>query len=123
MSPEVNPASTFMLPLASQRDVDDASRFGDLVIVLFIAMQVFDGALTYVGIQLFGRGIEANPLLVWLMQQVGDGAGLAMAKSVALVFGAFLHVTSVHRVIAVLVGIYFTAAIVPWLHILLGPGW
>lgn len=112
-----------MLPLASQRDVDNASRFGDLVIVLFIATQVFDGAFTYVGIQFFGRGIEANPLLVWLMQRVGDGAGLAVAKSVALVFGAFLHVISVHRVIAILVGVYFAAAIVPWLHILLGPGW
>jgi uncharacterized Tic20 family protein len=112
-----------MLPLASQRDLDNASRFGDLVIVLFIAMQVFDGALTYVGIQLFGRGIEANPLLVWLMRQVGDGPGLAMAKSVALGFGAFLHLTSVHRVIAVLAGIYFAAAIVPWVHILLSPAW
>jgi Domain of unknown function (DUF5658) len=114
---------TFMLPLGNQRDVDNASRFGDLVIVLFIAMQVFDGALTYVGIRSFGRGIEANPLLVWLMQRVGDGPGLAMAKSVALGFGAFLHLTSVHRVIAALVGIYLAAAIIPWLHILLGPGW
>ena len=110
-----------MLPVASQRDVDNASRFGDLVIVLFIAMQVFDGALTYVGIQLFGRGIEANPLLVWLMQRVGDAEGLAVAKGVALGFGAFLHLSSVHRVIAILAGIYFAAAIVPWLHILLGP--
>lgn len=110
-----------MLPAASQRDLGKASLFGDLVIVLFIAMQVFDGALTYAGVQLFGRSIEANPLLVWLMQRVGDGPGLAMAKSVALGFGAFLHVTSVHRAIAVLVGIYFAAAIVPWMHILLGP--
>ena len=94
------------------------SRFGDLIIVLFIAMQVLDGALTYVGVQVFGRSVEANPLLFWLMQTVGDGAALAVAKSVALGLGAFLHLASLHRAIAVLVAVYLAAAVGPWTHLL-----
>lgn len=92
--------------------------FGDLVILLFIIVQVLDGALTYVGVQVFGRSIEANPLLCWLMQAVGDGPGLAMAKSVALSLGAFLHLASVDRAVALLVAIYLTAAVGPWTHLL-----
>jgi hypothetical protein len=94
------------------------SVFGDFVILLFITMQVLDWTLTYTGVQLFGRSIEANPLLYWLMQTLGDGAGLALAKTVARGLGAFLHLAGVHRAVAVLVAIYVTAAVAPWTHLL-----
>ena len=94
------------------------SRFGDLVILLFITVQVLDGTMTYTGVRVFGRAIEANPLLYWLMQSLGDGAGLAVAKTVALGLGAFLHLASVHRAVAVLVAIYLAAAVGPWTHLL-----
>lgn len=92
--------------------------FGDLVIMVFFTMQVLDGAFTYVGVHTFGKAIEANPLLLWLMHTVGDGPALAAAKCVAVALGAFLHLVAVHRIVAVLAGIYLAAAIVPWTHLL-----
>ena len=74
--------------------------------------------MTYLGVQTFGRSIEANPLLAWLMGAVGDGPALAAAKTAAATFGALLHLTAVHRILALLTGIYLAAAIVPWTKIL-----
>ena len=49
-----------------------------LIVTLLLA-QVLDGSFTYLGISAFGRTIEANPLLNWLMATVGDGPALAGA--------------------------------------------
>jgi hypothetical protein len=87
---------------------------GDLIIVGFLVTQVLDGAFTYLGVHSFGRHIEANPLLVWLMTCLGDGPALAAAKATAIAFGAFLHLTAVHRAVAALTALYLAFAIVPW---------
>jgi len=92
--------------------------FGNTVIVLFLLAQVFDGAFTYVGVHAFGRGIEANPLLAWLMHVMGPGAALAGAKTVAAGFGALLHLLEVHLIVAALTALYLAAAIVPWATLL-----
>jgi uncharacterized membrane protein len=92
--------------------------FGNTVIVLFLLAQVFDGAFTYLGVHAFGRGIEANPLLAWLMGTVGPGPALAAVKAVASVFGAFLHLAGVHLVVAFLTVVYLAAALVPWATLL-----
>jgi arginine exporter protein ArgO len=94
------------------------SLFGDVVVVAFLIAQASDGVLTYVGVRTYGLHIEGNPLLGWLMAWVGQGVALAVAKTAAGAFGIVLHLTSVHRVVALLTVFYFAAAVVPWIRIL-----
>jgi hypothetical protein len=89
-----------------------------VALVLFLLAQVLDGALTYVGVVTFGRSIEANPLLAWLMGAVGDGPAVTGAKLVAGSCGIALHLTAVHRIVAVLTLFYLTVAVLPWATIL-----
>ncbi|MGH9409123.1 MAG: DUF5658 family protein [Vicinamibacterales bacterium] len=91
------------------------SRFGDVVLVAFLLAQALDGVLTYVGVRTYGLRMEGNPLLAWLMASVGHGLGLAAAKTAAGAFGIALHMSAVHRVVAVLAAIYFVAAVLPWI--------
>lgn len=94
------------------------TAFGNAVILVFLVAQAADGVLTYVGVHLFGPGIEANPLLAWMMAQLGEGPALALAKGVAASLGAALHVATVHRVVAALALVYLFGAIGPWLLVL-----
>lgn len=94
------------------------SRFGDLVIVAFLTTQAADGVFTYVGISTIGPSVEGNPMVSTLMAALGQGVGLALVKLVASSLGVVLHVTGVHRVVAVLTGLYLAAAIVPWTALL-----
>ena len=94
------------------------ARFADVVVVTFLVAQACDGVLTYVGVSIYGIGMEGNPLLAWLMQTMGHGAGLATAKGLAGAFGIALHLGSVHKVLAALAALYVAAAIVPWITIL-----
>lgn len=94
------------------------TTFGNAVIVLFLLAQAADGVLTYVGVNLLGPDIEANPLLAWMMATLGEGPALALAKGVAATLGAALHVATVHRVVAALVLVYFVGAIGPWLLVI-----
>ena len=48
------------------------ARFADIVVVVFLVAQACDGVFTYVGVSVYGVGIEGNPLLAWLMTAVGD---------------------------------------------------
>lgn len=94
------------------------SLFGDIAVVAFLIAQASDGVLTYVGVRTYGVHIEGNPLLGWLMASVGQGVALAAAKAAAGAFGIVLHLTSVHRVVALLTAFYFAAAVLPWIRIL-----
>jgi len=90
------------------------SIFGDLVVVFFVLVQCLDGAFTYLGVRIWGLGIEGNPLVSSAVASAGLGAGLAGAKAVAIGFGMLLHLNRVHNVVALLTAIYVAAAIVPW---------
>lgn len=92
--------------------------FGNIALVVFLLAQVLDGALTYVGISVYGPQMEGNPLIGWLMANIGEGLGLATAKVTAGIFGILLHVSAVHKAVAMLALFYFGAAIVPWVAIL-----
>jgi hypothetical protein len=94
------------------------SWFGDVAVVVFLLAQATDGILTYVGVSTFGRGIEGNPMIVWLMSTLGNGAGLATAKVAAACFGIALHLSAVHQAVAALAGFYVVVAIVPWVALL-----
>ena len=84
----------------------------------FVAVQVMDGSLTYLGVRIFGLSIEANPLVAWYAGALGPAAGLIAAKLFAVVCASILSLTAHHRTIAVLTVIYLVCAIAPWAHVL-----
>jgi hypothetical protein len=93
----------------------DANRlFGDVAVVIFVIVQALDGALTYLGVHIWGPAIEANPLVSSAVAMAGVGTGLAAAKLVAVAFGVVLHLRRVHNVVALLTAFYIAAAILPW---------
>ena len=105
--------------VSSRPTIAERSRFGDVVIVLFLLAQAADGVMTYVGVTTIGTHLEANPLLASLMSAFGEGAAVTGAKLVASALGISLHLIGVHRVLAVLTGVYLAAAVLPWLGLLL----
>jgi Domain of unknown function (DUF5658) len=92
--------------------------FGNLAIIAFLLVQAMDGALTYIGIVSFGPAAEGNPLLSWGMSILGAAPALAGAKMAASMFGIILHLTAVHRTVALLAALYVSAAILPWVELL-----
>lgn len=96
--------------------------FGNLVILLFVIVQVLDGALTYLGVHLFGHGIEANPLVRSAVSLAGVGGGVAAAKLFAVSLGILLHLRRVHLAVAALTAFYLAVAILPWSALFLSVG-
>ncbi len=94
------------------------SLFGDVVLLVFLLAQCLDGVFTYVGVQTYGIGIEANPLIAAMMAHVGHGPALMGAKSVAGLLGIGLHLRQVHGAVAALALFYLAVAVVPWMAIL-----
>ena len=94
------------------------TTFGRLVLALFLLVQCLDGILTYVGVTVFGIGVEGNPIILALMTHLGQGLGLLSAKLVAGALGIWLHLFQIDSVVAVLAGFYLTAAVAPWALIL-----
>lgn len=92
--------------------------FGNLAVVGFMLVQYLDGFYTYAGFTIWGLNIEANPLIRTAVSAVGPAAGLAVAKLVAIAFGALLHMRRVHGVVAILTCIYLILSIVPWTALL-----
>jgi hypothetical protein len=104
--------------LARAWECTGSPRFGDAVILAFFTAQALDGVFTYIGVTAIGRDVEANPLLHWLMGATGHGLALAIAKFTAAGFGIVLHLTRVHRAVALLTLLYLAVAIVPWMAVL-----
>ena len=94
------------------------SSFGQLVLGVFLVAQCLDGILTYTGVVTFGMRVEGNPIIVALMTHLGQGLGLLSAKLVAGALGIWLHLFQIDSVVAILAGLYLTAAVAPWALIL-----
>ena len=77
-------------------------------------MQCLDGALTYLGVHIWGPSIEANPLIRSAVALAGVGGGLAAAKLTAIGLGMALHLRRVHGIVALLTVFYLAVAILPW---------
>lgn len=90
------------------------SRFGDIVVLGFLLAQCLDGAFTYLGVSIWGAGVEGNPIISSAVSYAGLGVGLAGAKLFAVALGIALHLCRVHNVVALLTAIYLVGAIVPW---------
>jgi uncharacterized membrane protein len=96
----------------------ERSVFGDVALLLFLTAQMLDGVLTYVGVSVYGLHMEGNPLIGWMMANMGHGPALATAKVTAGFFGIALHLSAVHKAVAVLTLFYIVIAIVPWVAVL-----
>lgn len=96
------------------------NRFGDVVMIAFLLVQIVDGFLTYRGIRDFGLGveIEGNPLVALAIGAFGVRIALILAKTFASLCGILLHTRRYHRVLAVLTAFYVVAAIGPWIVLL-----
>lgn len=88
--------------------------FGDLAVLGFVLVQCLDGVFTYLGVRMWGPGIEANPLVSSAMTFAGLGVGLAGTKLIAVTLGIVLHLRRTHVIVAILTAFYLAAAIVPW---------
>jgi len=107
------------MALLYKRWDEPRSLWGDLIVVTFLITQCLDGVFTYLGVAIWGPGIEANPLISSAMGVVGVLYGVAGAKAVAIGFGIVLHLRRVHNLVAALTAIYFAAAILPWAAVFL----
>jgi len=84
----------------------------------FVAVQVLDGVLSYVGVSLHGPSIEANPLVAWYLAALGPAVGFTLTKLFAVMCGVVLYVTAHHRLVAILTLVYIAFAVVPWFALL-----
>jgi uncharacterized membrane protein len=109
--------ATEMVKLGSVR-TRARSAFGNVALLLFLLAQLFDGVLTYIGVNTFGLHAEGNPVIAWLMGSLGNGPGLATAKLAAVCFGIALYMSDVHKAVAALAGFYLLVAVGPWIALL-----
>jgi len=84
----------------------------------FVAVQLLDGVMSYIGVQRIGTHIEANPLLAWYLELFGPAVAFTGAKLFAIACGAILYLTERHRWVAALTLVYVVFAVGPWIHVL-----
>jgi hypothetical protein len=89
-----------------------------LTLLIFVTLQIADGAITYGAVSIFGATAEGNPILSTWMQLVGVGPTLFAAKLLACGCGLFLYHRRGHAVLAGLTVGYALGAVVPWLRAL-----
>ncbi len=97
-----------------QRKLSGSETRGIAILALFASVQLADAIWTAQGIARFGAGIEANPLLAFLVSTCGVAGALIAAKGVAIASGALLHATARDLALSVLTVAYVFGAIVPW---------
>jgi hypothetical protein len=84
------------------------------LLVLFALVQVADAWLTVVGVNRYGVGAEANPLLALPIVLFGPAAALTVAKSLAVFGATVLYSLSRHFLLAMLTLTYVVVAVMPW---------
>ena len=86
------------------------------LVLLNVALQIFDGIATYEGLRLGWH--EGNPLLVAAFAWIGIGPALLLFKAKAcallMVLHRFSHRPGVPAVLGLLAGAYGMFSLVPW---------
>jgi uncharacterized membrane protein len=95
------------------------SVFGVGMLAVFVAAQLCDGVLTYVGVSTFGHDIEANPIVAWYIGIFGAGIALFAVKTLAIGCAMLLYRFAHYRTIGALTIIYLALAVHPWVNLLL----
>jgi hypothetical protein len=88
-----------------------------------ICIQILDGIFTNLGIAQYGVGIEGNPLLQSLMLKYDYTLVLASTKIIAILIILGItysakYIDWIHYAMFTIIGVYLSAAIVPWTYIL-----
>lgn len=106
--------------LDSSRPRPAGRRFSraEALFLAFVTVQALDGAMSYIGVSLYGPAIEANPLVAWYLAAFGPAVGFTAAKLFAVTCGAVLYVTARHRWVAALTLVYLVFAVGPWAGVL-----
>ena len=89
-----------------------------LLLSLYILAHLLDAVLTYVGVNRLGLGAEGNPIVKWLMQNLGVLPSLVVAKALGIGAGVWLyhqHATFWLMFATILI---FVVAVVPWVIVL-----
>ena len=89
-----------------------------LTLLVFLALQLVDGVLTYEATSLFGLSAEGKPILTTWMRLVGIGPTLVAAKLLACGCGLFIYSRRSHFVLGALTVSYGFGAVLPWLRTL-----
>jgi hypothetical protein len=89
-----------------------------IILLLFLAAQLFDGIFTYFAVEAHGVSAEGNLVLSTWMGLIGPVPTLIVAKLVAATGGLLLYAYGVHRILAGLTLVYAAAAIGPWIVII-----
>jgi len=86
------------------------------LVLLNVALQIFDGIATYEGLKLGWH--EGNPLLVAAFAYLGTGPALLLFKAKAcallMVLHRFSHRPGVPAVLGLLAGAYGMFSLLPW---------
>lgn len=96
-------------------------RWALLAWIVFVGVQVLDGALSYVGVQTHGHWIEGNPIVAWYAGVFGPAVAFTAVKLFAVACGTILYITARHHWVVLLTAGYVLFAIVPWIRVLAGP--
>jgi len=94
--------------------------YAEVLWLAFVVVQALDGAMSYVGVQLHGLGIEGNPLVAWYLGVLGPAAGFMVAKLFAVTCGAVLYVAARYMWVGLLTLVYVIFAVAPWVRVLSG---
>ena len=94
---------------------DRTMRLSRLVLLLFLAAQLWDGIFTWVAVDTHGLTAEGNTILAAWMMVIGPTATLLAAKLGAAAGGVLLYSRGVHGILAGLTVLYAVGAIGPWL--------
>jgi hypothetical protein len=120
--PLAQPAMAPSLALALARRTWRSLAGNRILALLFLnlAIQLFDGVATYVGV---GLGVgEGNPLVAAAMREMGPGSGLAASKLVAVLLLGLLYGQRADRWVgpglAIVAIAYLWLSVVPWTLIL-----
>lgn len=87
--------------------------------LILIALQILDGILTNIGMNLFGTQMEGNSLLRGIMENYGAVTALVISKSLAILTIISLvylsnQVKWIRHALKGVIAVYFTFAIAPW---------
>ncbi len=88
-----------------------------------ILLQIADGSLTLMGIQKFGGEAEGNPLLRYLMENIGSLPTLLFVKLFAIILIVIVaryvyQIAWLNRALIMVSAFYVIFAVTPWLLLL-----
>jgi len=89
----------------------------ELILLAFVAVQVLDGVMSYVGVHRIGW-MEGNPLVAWYATVLGPALAFTLVKLFAVACGSVLYLKARHGAVAALTVLYLAFAVVPWVSII-----